>query len=189
MLEIDKINFEQAQQLAEKLRNEIDHHTYLYYAKDEPEISDSAYDSLMRDLQVLEARFTQLVVNESPTHRVGGFVGGQFTPVRHNQRMFSLDNAMDLQELKNWYLRVLEGLDRKPEFVCELKIDGLSIALSYENSILNRAATRGDGVTGEDVTMNMRSVKDLPLKLRKAGITAEFRGEVFMPKSSFFKLN
>ncbi|MCF0104864.1 MAG: NAD-dependent DNA ligase LigA, partial [Eggerthellaceae bacterium] len=174
---------------AAKLREEIDHHTFLYYAKDEPEISDAAYDSLMRDLQALEAKFPQLVVKESPTQRVGGFVGEQFTPVKHAQRMLSLDNVMDLNELEAWYLRVSEGLGRKPELVCELKIDGSSIALSYDSSILNRAATRGDGVTGEDVTANMRTVRDVPLKLRVGGIDAEFRGEVFMPKSSFFKLN
>lgn len=181
----------------ERLRREIEHHTYLYYALDAPEISDAAFDSLMRELRELEAEHPELIDPTSPTQRVGGYVGEQFSPVQHAQRMYSLDNAMDLDELDAWMQRIVELLGRVPEFVCELKIDGSSIALTYEAGVLVKAATRGDGVTGEDVTVNMRTVKDVPLRLREAGIegivdadgSVEVRGEVYMPKASFDALN
>lgn len=187
----------QAQKRIEALRQEIEHHTYLYYAKDEPEISDYAFDSLMRELRQLEAQYPQFYNVNSPTQRVGGYVGEQFAPVRHQERMFSLDNAMDLEELDAWMARVEEHFGRFTPLCCELKIDGSSIALTYEDGQLIRAATRGDGTTGEDVTVNMRTVRDVPLRLRPdslSGITPgreaiELRGEVYMPKSSFQKLN
>ena len=180
----------------EALRREIEHHTYLYYAKDEPEISDFAYDSLMRELRELEFQHPELIDPSSPTQRVGGYVGEQFAPVRHEQRMYSLDNAMDLDELDAWLGRVQEFFGHMVPVVCELKIDGSSIALTYEDGVLVRAATRGDGTTGEDVTVNMRTVKDVPLRLREEGMggiarvgAIELRGEVYMPKSSFEFLN
>ncbi|MDO4182853.1 MAG: NAD-dependent DNA ligase LigA [Coriobacteriia bacterium] len=180
----------------EALRTEIEHHTYLYYAKDAPEISDAAYDSLMRELRELEHQNPHLIDPTSPTQRVGGYVGEQFAPVRHAQRMYSLDNAMDLAELDAWLERVVEFFGHMVDVVCELKIDGSSIALTYEDGRLVRAATRGDGTTGEDVTVNVRTVKDVPLRLRAegmAGIAApgavEVRGEVYMPKASFDFLN
>lgn len=185
----------------EALRREIEHHTYLYYAKDAPEISDAAFDSLMRELRELEVAHPELVDPASPTQRVGGYVGEQFAPVRHERRMYSLDNAMDLGELDAWVQRVVEAFGRMVPVVCELKIDGSSIALTYEDGVLARAATRGDGTTGEDVTANMRTVKDVPLRLRAeaaegqrrgaaAGVgSIELRGEVYMPKSSFESLN
>lgn len=181
----------------EKLRREIEHHSYLYYAQDAPEISDAAFDSLMAELRELEAAHPELVDPASPTQRVGGYVGEQFSPVRHAQRMYSLDNAMDLDELDAWTQRVVEAVGRAPEFVCELKIDGSSIALTYDAGVLAKAATRGDGVTGEDVTVNMRTVRDVPLRLRDAGVagladpdgSVEVRGEVYMPKASFDALN
>ena len=179
------------------LRREIEHHTYLYYAQDAPEISDAAFDSLMRELRELEAAHPELVDPASPTQRVGGYVGEQFAPVRHARRMYSLDNAMDLGELDAWIERVTEAFGRMVPVVCELKIDGSSIALTYEGGRLVRAATRGDGTTGEDVTANMRTVKDVPLRLREAALAGlvdvdapiELRGEVYMPKSSFENLN
>ncbi len=183
----------------EALRKEIEHHTYLYYAQDAPEISDAAFDSLMRELRELEAAHPELVDPSSPTQRVGGYVGEQFAPVRHEQRMYSLDNAMDLNELDAWIDRVVEAFGQMVDVVCELKIDGSSIALTYENGLLVRAATRGDGTTGEDVTANMRTVKDVPLRLRQealaklpdaaSGASLELRGEVYMPKTSFENLN
>lgn len=181
----------------EQLRREIEHHSYLYYAQDVPEISDGAFDSLMRELRELEAAHPDLVNPSSPTQRVGGYVGEQFVPVRHERRMYSLDNAMDLGELDAWIERVTEAFGHMVPVVCELKIDGSSIALTYENGVLIRAATRGDGTTGEDVTANMRTVKDVPLRLRDealAGLanqatSVELRGEVYMPKSSFASLN
>ncbi len=182
---------------AEALRREIEHHTYLYYALDAPEISDGAFDSLMRELREIEAAHPELVVPTSPTQRVGGYVGEQFAPVRHQQRMYSLDNAMDLDELDAWIERVVEAYGSMPQMCCELKIDGSSIALTYEAGALVRAATRGDGTTGEDVTANMHAVKDVPLRLRSdalgslsdADAPVELRGEVYMPKASFDALN
>ena len=181
----------------EALRREIEHHTYLYYAQDAPEISDGAFDSLMRELRELEAAHPEFYDAASPTQRVGGFVGEQFAPVRHARRMYSLDNAMDLSELDAWLERVVEAFGRMVPVVCELKIDGSSIALTYEEGRLTRAATRGDGTTGEDVTANMRAVKDVPLRLRPDALSAlkdnttavELRGEVYLPKSSFEALN
>ena len=185
-----------AQARIEALRKEIAHHTYLYYAKDAPEISDGAYDSLMRELKELEAAHPEFYDPTSPTQRVGGFVGEQFAPVRHEQRMYSLDDVMDFDELDAWMDRVVEALGELPELVCELKIDGSGIALTYEDGVLIRAATRGDGTTGEDVTANIRTIKDVPLRLRDEGMgaitrigTIELRGEVYMPKASFESLN
>ena len=181
----------------EALRREIEHHTYLYYALDAPEISDGAFDSLMRELRELEAAHPELIDPSSPTQRVGGYVGEQFAPVTHAQRMYSIDDAMDFGELDAWLDRVEETFGHMVPLCCELKIDGSSIALTYEQGRLVRAATRGDGNTGEDVTANMRTVKDVPLRLRdeaKPGIAdaqapLELRGEVYMPKPSFDALN
>ncbi len=180
---------------AAALRKEIEHHTYLYYALDKPEISDAAFDSLMRELREIEAAHPELVDPSSPTQRVGGYVGEQFAPVKHAKRMYSLDNAMDLDELDAWMARVEEAYGSLPPLCCELKIDGSSIALTYEEGVLVRAATRGDGTTGEDVTANMRTVRDVPLRLREGSLadlreaSIELRGEVYMPKASFEKLN
>ena len=183
---------------AEALRREIEHHSYQYYALDAPTISDAAFDSLMRELREIEAAHPELVTASSPTQRVGGYVGEQFAPVVHERRMYSLDNAMDLDELTEWMDRTAEACGGSlPPLCCELKIDGSSIALTYEDGVLVQAATRGDGTTGEDVTVNMRTVRDVPLRLREAargaiapGVeTLELRGEVYMPKKSFEALN
>ena len=180
----------------EALREEIDHHIYLYYVKDAPEISDGAFDSLMRELRELENDHPEFFDPNSPTQRVGGAVGDQFAPVRHERRMYSLDDAMNIEELDAWMDRVVDALGELPELVCELKIDGSGIALTYEAGALVRAATRGDGTTGEDVTANIRTIKDVPLRLRADGLAGvvrdgsfEVRGEVYMPKSSFETLN
>ena len=183
---------------AEALRREIEHHSYQYYALDAPTISDAAFDSLMRELREIEAAHPELVTASSPTQRVGGYVGEQFAPVVDERRMYSLDNAMDLDELDEWMERTAEACGGAlPPLCCELKIDGSSIALTYEDGVLVRAATRGDGTTGEDVTVNMRTVRDVPLRLRDEargaiapGVeTLELRGEVYMPKKSFEALN
>ncbi|MDO5329275.1 MAG: NAD-dependent DNA ligase LigA [Coriobacteriia bacterium] len=181
---------EDAQEKIEQLRAEIERHTYLYYAQDEPEISDGAYDSLMRQLRQLEAEYPEYQDPNSPTMRVGGYVGEQFSPVTHQVKMYSLDNAMDLDELDEWMDKLVEEFGSLPPLMCELKIDGSSIALTYKDGNLIRAATRGDGTTGEDVTANMRTVRDVPLKLRvdHPG-EIELRGEVYMPNSSFEALN
>ncbi|NTU89149.1 MAG: NAD-dependent DNA ligase LigA [Actinobacteria bacterium] len=174
----------------EELRREIERHSRLYYAEDAPEISDAAFDSLVRELQELEKVHPELVVPSSPTQRVGGFVGEQFVPVNHAVRMYSLDNAMDLEELDAWLARTRSSLELEPHYMCELKIDGSSIALTYKDGELIRAATRGDGTTGEDVTANIRTVRDVPLRLQiPLPGEVEVRGEVYMPKASFLRLN
>lgn len=181
----------------EALRREIEHNSYLYYAKDAPAISDAAFDSLMHELRALEAAHPELIDPSSPTQRVGGYVGDQFAPIQHERRMYSLDDAMGAEELDEWLDRVREFFGSIPELVCELKIDGSSVAFTYENGRLMRAATRGDGTTGEDITVNVRTVKDVPLRLRAeaadgirdAGVPIELRGECYMPKASFEALN
>lgn len=181
----------------EELRREIEHNSYLYYAKDAPAISDAAFDSLVHELRALEAAHPEFYDPNSPTQRVGGYVGEQFAPIRHERRMYSLDDAMDAAELDVWLDRVEEAFGGMVDVVCELKIDGSSIALTYQDGNLVRGATRGDGTTGEDVTANIRTVKNLPLRLRPdalGGLTdpsraIELRGEVYMPKSSFESLN
>ncbi|WP_251198505.1 NAD-dependent DNA ligase LigA [Anaerotardibacter muris] len=188
---------QQIHQRIQQLRDEIEHHSYLYYVKDAPEISDAAFDSLLRDLDKLEKQHPQFFDPASPTQRVGGAVATQFDPVRHAERMYSLDNALDLEELEAWMDRMEAHFGRFVPVVCELKIDGSSIALTYDHGSLVTAATRGDGTTGEDVTVNVRTVRDVPLQLSKAGLQGivdvdvpiEVRGEIYMSKASFEKLN
>ena len=194
---VDTMQQEDALQRIQKLRDEIEHHSYLYYVKDAPEISDAAFDSLLRDLDRLEKKYPQFLDPSSPTQRVGGAVATQFTPVRHANRMFSLDNALDTSELEAWMDRMESHFGRFVPVVCELKIDGSSIALTYDQGSLVVAATRGDGTTGEDVTVNVRTVRDVPLQLAKPGRAGiidierpiEVRGEIYMSKASFEKLN
>ncbi len=150
-------------------------------------------EALRKDLERDHPEFAD---PNAPTQRVGGAVGDQFAPIRHERRMYSIDDAMDAAELDAWMDRVVEALGTFPEMVCELKIDGSGIALTYEDGALVRAATRGDGTTGEDVTANIRAIKDVPLHLREAGMegivrdgSIELRGEVYMPKASFESLN
>ncbi len=196
MVQQDQL-FQDVGERIEALRKEIEHHTFLYYNQDAPEISDAAFDSLMRELRELEEAHPEFYDANSPTQRVGGYVGEQFAPVQHAERMYSLDNAMDLDELDAWMTRTFEAFGREVSLCCELKIDGSGIALSFEDGRLVRAATRGDGTTGEDVTANIRTIKDVPLRLRDEALAGladaeavlEVRGEVYMPKASFEKLN
>ena len=190
---------------AEKLRAEVRHHAWRYYALDAPEISDAAYDALVRELEAIEAAYPDLVTGDSPTQRIGAPPLEAFAPVTHAQRMYSLDNAMDFGELDAWLERMeRESAGRDLGFMCELKIDGSSLALTYEDGVLVRAATRGDGTTGEDVTANVRTVKSVPLRIaapwpdigqmpllghEAAMWRLEVRGEVYMPKASFERLN
>ena len=189
-------SLEKARERIGGLRAEIERNTHLYYAEDAPAISDAAFDSLMRELRSLESAYPQLLTPDSPTQRVGGYVVERFAPVTHDQRIYSLDNAMDLNELNAWIERAERALGHNSQYVCELKIDGSSIALTYENGRLVQAATRGDGVAGEDITVNVMTVADIPRQLSAqatkqvtAGVPVEFRGEVFMPKESFERLN
>jgi DNA ligase (NAD+) len=181
----------------ESLREKIRHHEYRYYVLDDPEISDAEFDLLMNELKKLEAEHPELVTPDSPTQRVGGKPREGFVKVPHSSQMLSLDNAYSEEELRDWERRVQELSGHTDiEYVCELKLDGMSLALRYEAGKLVRGITRGDGSTGEDVTSNVRTVRSVPLvvspaKLKKAGIPADFevRGEMLMPLVSFKKMN
>jgi DNA ligase (NAD+) len=181
----------------EALREKIRHHEYRYYVLDDPEISDAEFDQLMNELKRLEAEHPDLITSDSPTQRVGGKPREGFVKVPHSSPMLSLDNTYSEEELRNWDRRVHELSGRKDiDYVCELKLDGMSLALRYEDGKLVRGITRGDGSIGEDVTLNVRTVRSIPLsvsreKLKKAGIPPEFevRGEMLMPIASFKKMN
>lgn len=184
---------------AAELRHLLDYHAYRYYALDAPEITDAAFDKLLVELQQIEAAHPELVTPDSYTQRVGGYVSEQFTPVTHMARMYSMDDAMNLEELDEWLARTEEALGAgRVAYTCELKIDGLGVAITYQNGAFVRAATRGDGTTGEDVSLNVRTIKDVPMHLSEAalahmgadrGTPIEVRGEVYMPKGSFARLN
>lgn len=202
----------------EQLRKEVEHHRFCYYALDSPELSDSDFDVLYRELEALEQQFPELIVPESPTQKVGASPSTEFTPVRHRIPLLSLANAMSKDDLVEWQERLERGLeiedkDATFDFVCEHKIDGLSIALTYENGVFVKGATRGNGEVGEDVTLNLKTIKSLPQKLKPVAILPdgtidvsgnltgssstelrmptliEVRGEVYMPVSSFTTLN
>ncbi len=176
---------------AEYLKEEIERHNYLYYVMDAPEITDYEYDQLMRELSDLEARFPELRTPDSPTGRVGGKPLAIFQSVRHRISLLSLDNAFGADELRSFDQRVKRSLDgsNELEYVAELKIDGLTVALTYENGLLTQAATRGDGVEGEDVTSNVKTIKSIPLKLPDIRVNMGVRGEVYLKKADFEKLN
>ncbi|HVO82377.1 MAG TPA: NAD-dependent DNA ligase LigA [Terriglobales bacterium] len=185
------------EKMLESLRDKIRHHEYRYYVLDNPEISDAEFDVLMDELKKLEAEHPTLITPDSPTQRVGGKPREGFVKVRHSSPMLSLDNTYSEDELRNWERRVHELSGRKDiEYVCELKLDGMSLALRYGDSKLARGITRGDGSEGEDVTLNVRTVRSVPLsiareKLKKAGISADFevRGEMLMPIPAFKRMN
>ena len=189
----------QAAARAAELRHELDYHAYRYYMLDAPEITDAAFDKMLVELQEIEATYPDLVTPDSYTQRVGGYVSEQFTPVTHMARMYSMDDAMDLDELDAWLQRTEDALGAgSVTYTCELKIDGLGVALTYQNGTFVRAATRGDGTTGEDVSLNVRTIKDVPMHLSEPALahmgadrerTIEVRGEVYMPKGSFVRLN
>ncbi len=181
----------------EALREKIRHHEYLYYVLDNPEISDAEFDKLMQQLKDLESEHPSLITPDSPTQRVGGKPREGFVKVRHSTPMLSLDNTYSEEELRDWERRVHELTGRSEvDYVCELKLDGMSLALVYEDGQLARGVTRGDGTVGEDVTLNVRTVRSVPLsipkdRLKKAGIPTDFevRGELLMPTASFKKIN
>jgi DNA ligase (NAD+) len=181
----------------ESLREKIRHHEYLYHVLDHPEMSDAEFDKLMQQLKDLEAEHPELIAADSPTQRVGGKPREGFVKVAHSSPMLSLDNTYSEEELRPWERRVHELSGRtEVDYVCELKLDGMSLALIYEERKLVRGITRGDGSVGEDVTLNVRTVRSVPLsipreKLKKAGIPANFevRGELLMPLAAFKKMN
>jgi DNA ligase (NAD+) len=181
----------------DSLREEIRYHEHLYYVLDAPELPDAEFDQLMQDLKRLEAAHPELITPDSPSQRVGGKPREGFTKVQHSRPLLSLDNAYNEQELREWDRRVheLAGSD-KIEYVCEFKLDGMSLALTYEHGKLLRGVTRGDGSVGEDVTSNVRTMRSVPLSvgavaLKKAGVPADFevRGEVIMPLAAFERMN
>jgi DNA ligase (NAD+) len=167
----------------EGLRSQLHRANYRYYVLDDPEIADVEYDALLRELMSLEAEYPELITPDSPTQRVGAPVGDAFAPVEHRQRMFSLDNAESTAELEAWAGRLERVLGRSPDgYVCELKIDGLAVSLTYTDGVLVTGATRGDGVTGEDITGNVRTIDAVPLRLQgDAPALMEVRGEIYMP--------
>lgn len=188
---------------AAELNRLLSTYAYQYYALDDPQVTDAEFDRLLRELQAIEEVHPELVTPDSYTQRVGGYVSEQFEPVRHAQRMYSIDDAMNLEELDEWLARTDEALGSTPEhpvaYTCELKIDGLGVALTYRDAQFVRAATRGDGTTGENVTANVLTIGDIPHALAQAGLarvadgglgqSVEVRGEVYMPKHSFVRLN
>ena len=198
MAEMDLFADERAADLAEadKLRHEIRHNEYLYYVLDAPEITDAEYDRMMVRLRELEVRYPDSIPADSPTQRVGGRASSQFTEVRHLEPLLSLGNVFSAEELRAFDERVRSGLPAgsKVEYVMEPKIDGLACSLIYENGKLVRAATRGDGVVGENVTANVRTIRSIPLTLKVPEGEAvpellDVRGEVYMPRQAFMRLN
>ena len=185
------------QEKIKKLRKEIELYSYYYYVEDNPKVEDYEYDALFKELQKLENEHPELITPDSPTQRVGG-ISEKFDTVAHKNRLYSLDNANNDEELTKWYERVLKdttGLEGqmnlfmpKIPLACEYKIDGLAVSLTYVNGIFTQGLTRGDGVMGEDITNNLKTIKAIPLKLFEP-INVEVRGEVYMPVQSFEKLN
>jgi DNA ligase (NAD+) len=175
----------------EELRELINHHSYRYHVLDDPEVADVEYDELVRELQALEDRFPELVTPDSPTQRVGSVPADLFAPVTHRAPMLSLDNAFSFEELEAWNARVERRIGDAARFACELKIDGVACALTYEHGSLVRGATRGDGVTGEDITANVRTVRGVPPKLllKDPPALIEVRGEMYFPVKAFEGLN
>ena len=175
----------------EELRAEIEHHRYRYHVLDDPEVADAEYDDLMRELRGLEDRFPELQTADSPTRTVGGAPAPLFAPVTHRAPMLSLDNAFSFDELDAWAQRVERGVGEGVRFACELKIDGVACALTYERGRLVKAATRGDGRVGEDITANVRTVEGVPrtLSVDDPPAVIEVRGEMYFPVTAFEALN
>ncbi len=178
----------------ENLRQEIQKHDNLYYVQDAPEISDREYDRLLQSLKDLESKYPELISPDSPTQRVGGKVAEKFQPVRHSSPMLSLDNTYSIEELRDFHNRMLKNLGSESSFsyVVELKIDGLGVTLQYKDGLFVQGATRGDGMTGEDITLNLKTIRSIPLQISVVDprlSNLEVRGEVFMNLKGFQKLN
>ena len=183
---------ESSRKRAATLRKLIDEHNYHYHVEDDPQISDAEYDRLFRELLELEASWPELVVPTSPTQRVGAAPASEFASVKHRVPMLSLANAFDEEEVLDFDRRVRERVEHAAPlaFLAEPKLDGLAVSVRYESRKLVQAATRGDGQTGEDVTLNVRTIKSVPLKLRpKAPDVLEVRGEIFIPREGFEAMN
>lgn len=183
----------QLQEQTQKLRQQLQEAAYAYYVLDAPIMEDEVYDRLYRELQAIEEEYPQLISPDSPTQRVGDKPSAEFESVRHNIPLYSLDNAFTIAEFAKWQDRWQNLLDEtiQPEYICELKIDGSALALTYEDGLLTRGVTRGDGETGEDITPNVKTIRSIPLKLRGEAIPphVEVRGEAFLPLDTFERLN
>lgn len=183
----ESINEKDIYKKINELRELIEHHSILYYVQDSPEISDADFDMLMKELIALEEKYPEYITEDSPTQRVGGEALSKFDQVRHSVQMMSLSNAFSKQDLLDFDSRVRQMIP-KPEYVLEFKIDGLSVALTYEKGKFKVGATRGDGVVGEDVTKNLKTIKSIPMKLKEE-VSLVVRGEVYIPKEKFKELN
>ncbi|MBX2807105.1 MAG: NAD-dependent DNA ligase LigA, partial [Cellvibrionaceae bacterium] len=177
----------------QQLRTDINYHNYRYYALDDPQIPDAEYDRLLRQLQALEQQHPDLVTADSPTQRVGSEPLGEFAQVHHQLPMLSLDNAFNHAELEAFDQRLQERLESESpiEYACEPKLDGIAVSLIYRKGVLSAGATRGDGTTGEDITLNLRTIGSIPLRLQGDDYPEylEIRGEVYLPKRGFEQLN
>ena len=183
----ESINEKDIYKKINELRELIEHHSILYYVQDSPEISDADFDMLMKELIALEEKYPEYITEDSPTQRVGGEALSKFDQARHSVQMMSLSNAFSKQDLLDFDSRVRQMIP-KPEYVLEFKIDGLSVALTYEKGKFKVGATRGDGVVGEDVTKNLKTIKSIPMKLKEE-VSLVVRGEVYIPKEKFKELN
>ena len=181
------------QQRAQELRSQLQKASYAYYVLDAPDLPDEVYDRLYRELQDLETQYPSLVTPDSPTQRVGERPASQFTALEHNIPLYSLENAFDIDEYRQWevrWQRQTPDIDQAP-VVAELKIDGNALALTYENGLLTRGITRGDGISGEDITQNVRTIRSIPLRLQidNPPPRVEVRGEAFIPNDVFDHIN
>ncbi|MFN2429679.1 MAG: NAD-dependent DNA ligase LigA [Cryomorphaceae bacterium] len=185
------MNSEQAEKKIAELRRELHKHNHRYYVLSDPEIGDYEFDMMLKELQELESQFPQFQDPNSPTKRVGGDITSKFKKVKHKYPMLSLSNTYNFEEIKDWEQRIKKGTEQDIEYVCELKYDGVAIGITYANGKMERAVTRGDGDTGEDVTANVRTIASVPLELRGDGYPEEFeiRGEIFLPLEVFSKMN
>ena len=191
MSAVEERELAESQLQVEELREQLNHHLYRYHVLDDPEISDAEYDELMNELRALEERFPELITPDSPTQRVGATPADLFAPVEHRTPMLSLDNAFSREELEAWAARVERGIGSGARFSCELKIDGVAVALTYENGVYTKGATRGDSRTGEDITANVRTVRNVPQRLEAKELPRylEVRGEIYLPVRAFERLN
>jgi len=181
---------EQLIKRAVELRKEIKQHNYQYYVLDKPVISDVEYDALIRELETIEERFPDIITADSPTQRVGAGVAAAFTPIQHRERMYSLADAFSTEELLAWLERVEKVIPKgEVDYVAELKVDGTALSLTYENGLFVRGATRGDGIVGEDITANLKTIKSIPLQLPEPVKYLEVRGEAFLTKEKFKHIN